>query len=329
MSSRVHVGALAAIPSRSHQIATFRKPCMPPSCIRCMALPQLAATRREAEGDAPSLDGAGRVPARLPRAIVSICKWGAVAAVAGVALHLLPHPLVASAATELPVTLPGALADASLADRLTRSGFFQAFSLVFVSEIGDKTFFIAALLAAKTSRLVAFAGAVGALAVMTVLAVLIGVAFHAVPAALTSTIPFDDYVAVAAFLFFGLNTLKDAYQLPDDSSGIDNEKEEAEEEVKKVGTEKKASAWALILQTFSLVFAAEFGDRSFLTTIALGAAQNPLSVGFGALAAHASATGIAVAGGALLSQYISEKVVGYIGGSLFIVFALTTAVGIF
>ena len=59
------------------------------------------------------------------------------------------------------------------------------------------------------------------------------------------------------------------------------------------------------------------------------AAQNPVSVAAGGIAAHALATGIAVAGGSYVSQYISEKAVGYIGGSLFLVFAITTAIGIF
>lgn len=41
------------------------------------------------------------------------------------------------------------------------------------------------------------------------------------------------------------------------------------------------------------------------------------------------AAGIAVASGALLSRFLSEKLIGYMGGSLFVLFAITTALGIF
>lgn len=52
-------------------------------------------------------------------------------------------------------------------------GFFHAFlasiSVILVSEIGDKTFFIAAIMAMKHPRLTVFAGAIAALALMTIL----------------------------------------------------------------------------------------------------------------------------------------------------------------
>ena len=53
------------------------------------------------------------------------------------------------------------------------SGFWKGFStstmMIIATEIGDKTFFIAAVLSMRNSRLVVFAGAVSALICMTVL----------------------------------------------------------------------------------------------------------------------------------------------------------------
>lgn len=52
-------------------------------------------------------------------------------------------------------------------------GFLHAFiaslSVIVVSELGDKTFFIAAIMAMKHPRLTVFAGAISALTLMTIL----------------------------------------------------------------------------------------------------------------------------------------------------------------
>jgi cellobiose-specific phosphotransferase system component IIC len=63
-----------------------------------------------------------------------------------------------------------------------KAGFISAFSCIFVSELGDKTFFIAALLAMRRGRAIVLAGATSALAVMTIVSVAIGMIFHKVSA---------------------------------------------------------------------------------------------------------------------------------------------------
>ncbi|XP_040862709.1 GDT1-like protein 1, chloroplastic, partial [Glycine max] len=84
------------------------------------------------------------------------------------------------------------------------------------------------------------------------------------------------------------------------------------------------SAASTVASTFLLVFVAEWGDKSFFSTIALAAASSPLGVIAGALAGHGVATLLAVLGGSLLGTYLSEKVIAYIGGVLFLVFAAIT-----
>jgi putative Ca2+/H+ antiporter (TMEM165/GDT1 family) len=111
--------------------------------------------------------------------------------------------------------------------------------------------------------------------------------------------------------------------------GETDELEEAAAVVNKAEAEAKEGVLGGFLQTFSLIFVAEWGDRSMLATIALGAAQNPLGVFAGAVLGHALATLIAVVGGSLLSARISERTVGITGGVLFLIFAAATLLGVF
>jgi len=155
-------------------------------------------------------------------------KSGIMASAALVAAAAFANPSMSYAATS---TLADAASTSVFLEKLTETGFYQAFSLVFLSEIGDKTFFIAGLLAMKTSKFVSFVGSIGALAVMTVISVLIGQIFHAVPAGISQGIPLDDVAAVLAFTFFGLKTLKDAADMEEGESVMDEEFEDAQETV--------------------------------------------------------------------------------------------------
>ncbi|XP_062109043.1 protein PAM71-homolog, chloroplastic [Humulus lupulus] len=219
---------------------------------------------------------------------------------------------------------------------IAKSGFTAAFSLIFVSEIGDKTFFIAALLAMQYEKGLVLLGSMAALSLMTVLSVVIGRIFHSVPAQFQTTLPIGEYAAVTLLLFFGIKALKDAWDLPssgaksgDNSSPELDEYAEAEELVKEKASKRLSNPLEIIWKSFSLVFFAEWGDRSMLATIALGAAQSPWGVASGAIAGHLLATVIAIIGGAFLANYISEKLVGYLGGVLFLVFAVATFFGVF
>ncbi|KZV46479.1 hypothetical protein F511_10584 [Dorcoceras hygrometricum] len=188
----------------------------------------------------------------------------------------------------------------SILPAIAKSGFTAAFSLIFVSEIGDKVLL----------------GSMGALSLMTILSVIIGRIFQSVPAQFQTTLPIGEYAAVALLTFFGLKSIKDAWDLPsakaetDDQGNLESDEyAEAEELVKETASKRLSNPLEVLWKSFSLIFFAEWGDRSMLATIALGAAQSPWGVASGALAGHLLATSIAIVGGAFLSRYISEKLV--------------------
>ncbi|XP_072964805.1 GDT1-like protein 1, chloroplastic isoform X1 [Typha angustifolia] len=225
-----------------------------------------------------------------------------------------------------PISFIGDLGDIS-------TGFASAFLLIFFSELGDKTFFIAALLAARNSGAIVFLGTFGALAAMSVVSVVLGRAFHYVDGIVPfrlgdADFPVDDFAAVCLLVYFGVTTLLEAAS--GEEQKIKEEQEEAELAISELSGNGAGimAAASTALSTFLLVFVAEWGDKSFFSTIALAAASSPLGVIGGALAGHAVATLLAVVGGSLLGTFLSEKVIAYIGGSLFLVFAAVTLIEI-
>ncbi|WP_204152736.1 TMEM165/GDT1 family protein [Leptolyngbya sp. CCY15150] len=193
--------------------------------------------------------------------------------------------------------------------------FTAGLLLITVSELGDKTFFIAVILAMKHSRRLVFLGAWGALAAMTVLSVLFGQVVSLLPPSLVR------WAEVLLFLGFGLKLLYDAWRMKAIADGC--EEGEAMEAVARAESNSppKPSVLAIVFEVFSLTFLAEWGDRTQIATIALAAAKHPLGVTVGAILGHAICTAIAVIGGRAICGRISERTVTLLSGILFLIFA--------
>ena len=302
---RVNNNARRAAPARQRPVL------VPPAWGggRVVALEQPASAKEATEvRRSGGLRGEERVGLEVP-----------AAAACAAALMLTAGPAAAAAAGGLAdVASSAAPAALSLgASGPLQEGFVSAFLLIFFSEIGDKTFFIAVLLALQRGRGTVFAGTFGALALMTVISVALGRLFHVADEALPfqTDLPLDDILAVVLLVVFGVKTILDAGE-----GTMSEEEEDAKEAVAGL-----TPSGALVLSTFTLVFAAEWGDKSFLATIALAAAQDPVGVTLGAVSGHGVATAIAVLTGDILGDVVDEKVVAYAGGSLFLLFAAATA----
>jgi Ca2+/H+ antiporter, TMEM165/GDT1 family len=78
-----------------------------------------------------------------------------------------------------------------------------------------------------------------------------------------------------------------------------------------------------LLQAFILTFLAEWGDRSQISTIILGARENISGIIVGGILGHGFCTGMAVLGGRAISQKISVRTVTLAGAFVFLFFAFS------
>ncbi|KAI8957729.1 UPF0016-domain-containing protein [Daldinia sp. FL1419] len=103
--------------------------------------------------------------------------------------------------------------------------FVLSLTMILFSEVGDKTFLIAALMAMKHDRMLVFSAAFGALLVMTVLSAVMG---HTVPALIPKRV--TTFLAAGLFFIFGMKLLREGMAM-DPNEGVTAEMQEVEMEL--------------------------------------------------------------------------------------------------
>jgi putative Ca2+/H+ antiporter (TMEM165/GDT1 family) len=218
--------------------------------------------------------------------------------------------------------------------------FYLAISMIVVSEIGDKTFLIAAIMAMRHPHMVVFSAAASALVLMTILSGAIG---QILPHLLSPTV--TRICASVLFLVFGINLIREGLATSKDQ-GVEEELAEVEEEIaavemnelsgdlennmkseiketfaSRIKTLASYVSSPIWVQTFSMTFLGEWGDRSQITTIAMAAGSHWEMVILGGSLGHMICTLIAVLGGQFISTKISLRTVLFGGAIAFFIFS--------
>ncbi|KAI1501675.1 hypothetical protein F5X99DRAFT_196078 [Biscogniauxia marginata] len=148
-------------------------------------------------------------------------------------LHDHPNPLPDSANKDhLDVSNPSKSSSKAPVQDEGNEGIIQPFhsfilslTMILFSEVGDKTFLVAALMAMKHDRIVVFTAAFGALLVMTVLSAVLG---HTVPALIPKRV--TAFLAAGLFFIFGIKLLREGMAM-DPNEGVTAEMQEVEMEL--------------------------------------------------------------------------------------------------
>lgn len=192
--------------------------------------------------------------------------------------------------------------------------FTAGLLLITVSELGDKTFFIAVILAMRHSRRLVFVGVVAALAVMTMLSVMVGQVASLLPKT------YIHYAEILLFVGFGLKLLYEASQMTNKGNLVEQQEAAALVDEAESKLLKRQTDFHIVIEAFVLTFLAEWGDRTQIATVVIAATYNPLGVTLGAILGHTLCAAIAVIGGRLIAGRISERTITALGGALFLLF---------
>ncbi|RZF45237.1 hypothetical protein LSTR_LSTR010381 [Laodelphax striatellus] len=186
-------------------------------------------------------------------------------------------------------------------------------SVTVFSELGDKTFFLAAILAMKHSRSPVFIGAMSAMVLMMIVSVVFGLAASLIPRDFIQT------MSTVILALFGLKMLKEGSEMRPNEGAIEFKHCEKSIETNNIGEKSLA-----LTQAFTLTLLGEWGDRSQIATILLASTEDAFGVFSGGIVGHVFCTGAAVIGGSLVADKIPVKTMTSIGGVIFLIFAVSS-----
>ncbi|NUT36789.1 MAG: TMEM165/GDT1 family protein [Hamadaea sp.] len=195
------------------------------------------------------------------------------------------------------------------------TAFLTAFILIVPVELPDKTFVATLVLSTRYRALPVWLGVSAAFAVQCAVAVAAGALLAQLPKTPVTIFAAVMFAIGAVILFRGARKA-DA-----------EEKEQEREYTEKITAPR--SGWRAALTSFTVLFAAEWGDLSQLATAALVArGGHPIAVGLGAWVALATVAGAAVLLGRWLLQRVRLSVVRYIGAGVCAILATLTVVSL-
>jgi putative Ca2+/H+ antiporter (TMEM165/GDT1 family) len=203
------------------------------------------------------------------------------------------------------------------------AAFGSSLTAITLAELGDKTFFMALILAVRHRPRWVFLGSFLALSAVTLISPGLGYGLQKLlPATLVP------WLAAVLFLGFGIRLAIDAQGMGADEAG--DEERQAEATVNAAEQRQPIqTARSVIWEAFALVFLAELGDRTQFTTIFLATSPSFPFAGLlaGTLLGHGLVTALAVGAGKWIGRRVDEQLLYRLSAGLFLLFGLLTLRG--
>jgi Ca2+/H+ antiporter, TMEM165/GDT1 family len=187
------------------------------------------------------------------------------------------------------------------------------FTVIFISELPDKSMFASLILGTRYRGWHVWAGAAAAFLVHVLIAVTAGQALTLLPHRAVEAIVALLFLAGALLLFFGRHGVE-----KDPKSG----------EVAAVA-EHSHTFWKVFITGFGVVFLGEWGDITQIATANYAARyHDPLSVAIGATLALWSVTALAIIAGSRLLRIVPGTLLQRITAFILLAFAIISAVSV-